>query len=218
MLLEMIARRFSKSANENRLNARATVLGSQAIAQTELPQVELARSGSLFLGGLQLAANGIAPDATLPTTTAKLVLYNGAEDNGKSLFIDHLHAFLTTGTAAAGMTLWVAVTNGKLGTPVTANTTGWSVGPANGRKAAASAAVWGTAATLPTGTIWHSVGGSFQTAAANFGMSDQPFELRGGICVPPGYGLAFAFLSGAGTTPLYGLGARWAELETDLQP
>lgn len=218
MLLEMIARRFAKSANDNRLNARATVLGSQAIAQTELPLVELSRAGSFFVGGLQLAANAIAPDAALPTTTAKLALFNGEADGGKALFIDHLHFFLTTGTAAAGATLWVAVSRGKLATAVTADTTGFGSGPAYGRTNASTSARWGAAVTLPASTIWHSVGGSFQAAAANFGQSDQPFEIRGGICVPPGYALGFAVLSGAGTTPLYGVSARWAELETDLQP
>ena len=55
-------------------------------------------------------------------------------------------------------------------------------------------------------------------AAANFGQSDQPFEIRGGIAVPPGYAMGLAILSGAGTTPLYGVGGRWGEMESDLEP
>jgi hypothetical protein len=216
MLSELIIRRIAKATS--RLEHRGTPLGSLGIAQTELEQLELARSGRMFHGGLQLAANGIAPDTALPTTTAKLALYNSASDGGRILCIDHLHVFVVSGTPAAGLTLWVCISNGKLATAVGAMATGFGAGPTNGQAAAASFARWGTAVTLPAGTIWSSSGGSFQLAAANFGQSDQPFEVRGSLVIPPGYAMGVAILSGAGTTPLYGVSARWAEVETDVEP
>lgn len=216
MLSELIVRRIAKTLN--RAEHRGTPLLSLAVAQTELEQLELARSGRMFHGGLQLAANGIAPDTALPTTTAKLVLFNSESDGGKIISLDHLHVFVVSGTPAAGMTLWVAISKGKLGTPVSAMATGFGAGPTNGKEGVSSIARFGTAVTMPTGTIWSSRGGSFQLAAANFGQSDQPFEVRGSLVIPPGYALGVAILSGAGTTPLYGVSARWAELETDVEP
>jgi hypothetical protein len=216
MLSELIVRRIAKTLN--RAEHRGTPLLSLAVAQTELEQLELARSGRMFHGGLQLAANGIAPDTALPTTTAKLALFNADSDGGKLIALDHLHVFLVSGTPAAGMTLWICVSNGKLATAVAAMATGFGAGPTNGKAGVASIARFGTAVTLPAGTIWSSRGGAFQLAAANFGQSDQPFEMRGSIVVPPGYAMGLAVLSGAGTTPLYGVSARWAELETDIEP
>jgi hypothetical protein len=213
--LKGIINRFVKGANRDEQELRLTALGSLAVAQTEPPLVEVTRAANRFYGGLQLAANGIAPDTALPTTTAKLVLYNGESDGGRGYYVDHLHHFLISGTAAAGSTLWVCVSNGKIATPVAANVTGFNSQSASG--SGATKAKWGTAATLPAGTVWFSVGGSFQLAAANVGQSDQPLNLRGGICIPPGYAMGLAVFSGAGTTPLYGHSAAWSELETDLE-
>lgn len=218
MLIELITQRYFKGANNNKQELRGTILGSLAIAQIELPQVELVRAGKLFHGGLQLAANGIAPDTALPTTTAKIALFNGEQDGGKAYFMDLLHFFLVSGTAAAGATLWACVSKGKLATAIGAMTAGFDVAPANGRTNTASAARWGAAVTLPAGTVWHSLGSTLQAAAANFGQGDQGYELRGGLCVPPGHAMGLAIITGAGTAPLYGVSARWAELETDLEP
>jgi hypothetical protein len=216
VLLELIAQRFMRGANNNRQEARGTILGSLAVAQTELPLGEVTRAGRFYVGGLQLAANAIAPDTSLPTTTAKLALFNGEPDGGKTYFIDHAHLFLASGTAAAGLTAWAAVSKGKLATAVAAMATGFDVAAARGLQGNSNAK-FGTAVTLPAGTVWHSLGGGYQAAAANFGQSDQPWEIRGGLAVPPGYALGLAVLSGAGTTPLYGWSLRWAELETDLE-
>lgn len=195
---------------------RLTSVGSLAMAQTELQQVELVRTGRLFKGGTGIIANGIAPDTAIPTTTAKLALFNGEADGGRTYFVDHLAFSLGSGTPTAGASLLVGVSNGKIATPVSAMATGYGVGPASGLTKHKSAALFGTAVTMPAGTVWDLVGASFQLAAANVGQGDQPFEIRGGIAIPPGYALGFSILSGTGTTPLYLVGCRWAELETTL--
>lgn len=213
MLAELIARRFT-FVRRGPIQQRATPLESTAIAQVEMEDYELARAGRLFYGGTQLAANGIAPDATLPTTTVKCALYNRT-DSVNTLSIRHLHHFLISGTPAAGLTMWVCVSNGRIATPVAANVTGFGTGSSSGL--GQSLTYWGTAVTFPTGTIWHSLGSNFQLAAANIGQGDQPYNVYGGLLVPPGYALGFALFSAAGTTPLYGISARWGELEADLE-
>lgn len=196
---------------------RMTSVGSLAVAQTELAQVELTRTGRMFVGGVQLLANAIAPDATMPTTTLKQGLFNGEPDGGRTYFIDHLSFSVASGTPAAGASLFATISNGKLATALTSMATGFGVGPASGFTKHKSAALWGTALTFPAGSIFHLIGANLQLAAANVGMGDQPYELRGGLAIPPGYAMGLVVLSGAGTTPLYITGARWAELEVDLE-
>jgi hypothetical protein len=111
----------------------------------------------------------------------------------------------------------VALSNGKLATALGAMATGYGVGPASGFTKHKSAALFGVTQTLPASSVWVPIGASLQLAAANVGQGDQPFEVRGGLLVPPGYALGFSILSGAGTTPLYMVGARWQELEIDLE-
>ena len=41
-------------------------------------------------------------------------------------------------------------------------------------------------------------------------------EVGGGLAVPPGYMMGVTYLSGAGTTPLYGFGTIWDEYPADL--
>lgn len=196
---------------------RITSMNSVAIGQTELQQVELARTGRLFKGGTGIIANGIAPVAAIPTTTATLALYNAEADTGRTLFIDHLAVALGSGTPAAGLAVFAAISNGKLATAIASMATGYGVGPASGATKHKSAALWGAGVTMPAGTVWDLLGGTLQPAAANIGQGDQCFEIRGGLAVPPGYALGLAILSGAGTTPLYVVGARWAELEVDIE-
>src|SRR4051794_19359775 len=95
---------------------RLTSMQSLAIAQTELQLTEAARSGRLFHGGTGIIANGIAPDTAIPTTTAKLALFNAEPDGGRSLILDQVAFALGSGTPAAGAALFVAVSNGKLAT------------------------------------------------------------------------------------------------------
>jgi hypothetical protein len=194
---------------------RLTSMGSLAAAQTELPCVELVRTGRMFKGGCGIIANGIAPDTAIPTTTAKLALFNA--DESRTIFLDHLAFSIGSGTPTAGASLLVGVSNGKIATPVAAMATGYGVGPASGLTKHKSAALWGTAITMPAGTVWDLAGANMQLAAANVGQGDVPLELRGAIAIPPGYAAGFSILSGAGTTPLYLLGARWAELEVALE-
>lgn len=216
MITDFIARRIGKLSDGAQANGRITPLGTQVSADVELPQTELARTGRLFYGGCQLAANAIAPDTALPTTTIKLGLFNGEQDGGRLYVLDHLHVFCVSGTPAASATLWACVSESKLATRVTANATGYDAAAAYGGKSKTNAR-WGTALTFPAGTVWHGIASIPLLAAANFGQGGDAFELRGSLVVPPGYAAGFAVLSGAGTTPLYAISARWAEIESLIE-
>jgi hypothetical protein len=139
---------------------------------------------------------------------------NDTAGSGLSLLLDWLDVFLGSGTAAAGMTVMAAI--GKPTNPPTANPTGYGISSLSG-SARGSKALWGSALTLPAGVNWSALSSSFQLAAANVGQGDNPLDLGGRLMVPPGYALCLAILSGAGTTPLYGVSAQWAELEVDVE-
>lgn len=219
MDMEMEVRRFAKNGIGADRMLRSTVLESLAVAIVEAENVECARAGRRFCGGTQIIANGIAPVAAIPTTTATLGLYNAEPAGGRSLVIDRLGFYLGSGTAAAGATLLAAVSTGQLATAVAANATGYGSQSMSG-SGSQTRARWGTALTFPTSPIanaWIQILSTQQLAAANVGQGDGQVELKGAFIVPPGYCLGFAILSGAGTTPLYAITAQWTELELDLE-
>jgi hypothetical protein len=213
MFLELFAGRFNPKAT-NRQNLRGTGLMSAAVAQVEVPYAELTRAGRRFIGGNNIIANGIAPVQAIPTTTATLVLWNGESTGGKSYDIDVMGFWLGSGTAAAGATLMATVTTAALAAPTAA--TGYTISSASG-SAIASKARFATSQTIASGSAWVQVASSFQLAAANVGQGDQPVYVDGRFKVPPQYALGIVILSGAGTTPLYGVSVGWNEVEADLE-
>lgn len=197
--------------NTDGVPARATPLGSVAVAQVESPYMEAARSGRRFMGGNQIIANGIAPVAAIPTTTATLALYNNDPvGNGLSIALDWLNWWLGSGTPAAGATLFGAVFRPT--TAPTANATGYGSSSCNG-SARGTRAIWATAQTAPAGVNWASIMSTQQLAAANVGQGDNYVDIGGRIVVPPGFAFGMGILSGAGTTPLYGVSGHWTEIE-----
>lgn len=193
---------------------RLTAFESAAIAQVEPALLELSRSGRRFVGGNNVIAEGIAPVAAIPTTTADLALYNASQS--LSLVIERLGFWLGSGTAAAGATLFGAVSTGRIATAPTAHATGHSAQNA-AASSRASKALWSKNVTLPAGSAWFQLQSTFQAAAANAGQGESPLKLDGAIVIPPLHALGLAILSGAGTTPLYGVSAMWSELELDLE-
>jgi hypothetical protein len=221
MSIKGIVQRWTQGRNgpNTPIELALTALGSLRVASLEGPYTELARAGRMFHGGTQIIANGIAPVQAIPTTTATLALVNTDQAGGRSLVIDQLLPFLGSGTPAAGLTLFLtiaAIAAANVPAIGASQPTGYGVAPTRGLSTV-SRAVWVTALTLVGNPVWSAVVGGYQAAAANVGQSDQPLEVRGALIVPPQYALGIAILSGAGTTPLYGIGGRWGELELDLE-
>ena len=108
----------------------------------------------------------------------------------------------------------VAVSDGPIATTPTM-ATGYEVASLS-RGGRRSKALWATGVTLAGDPTWVGVLGTLQAAAANVGQGDG-CQLDGGMVVPARHALGIAILSGAGTTPLYGVSAQWTELESDRE-
>jgi hypothetical protein len=215
MLRAIISSIMRLSNNTDGVPLRGTPLGSLAVGQVDSPYLDRTRSGRRFYGGTQIIANGIAPVAAIPTTTATLGLFNGdTGGSGMSLDLDWLNVFLGSGTPAAGLTVFGAVF--KPTNPPSVNATGYGSASCSG-SGRGSKALWGTALTAPAGTNWSALFSTLQAAAANVGQGDNFVDTGGRIVVPPGYAFGLGILSGAGTTPLYGVGAQWGETENTLE-
>ncbi len=218
MDINFLVRRFTRQGNGADNTIRATELESLACANVEGDNVETARAGRRFIGGTQIIANGIAPGAAIPTT-ATLALYNAEADGGKAYCIDRIIFWLGSGTAAAGATLFATVSPSKIATIPTGNATGYGSASASG-SAQQTKSRWATAMTLPSSPVapaWTALISTLQLAAANVGQGDGYVEAKGAFIVPSGYAFGFGILSGAGTTPLYGISCQWTELELDLE-
>ncbi len=194
---------------------RLTNQGSHPVAAVEPEAYERARAGRRFWGGNQIIANGIAPVSAIPTTTATLALYNGEGDDGADYCIERINFWLGSGTAAAGATLFACVSDGPIATTPTM-ATGYEVASMS-RGSRKSKAVWATAVTIPSDPAWAGVLSTLQLAAANVGQGDGMTFLDGGLLIPPRHALGLAILSGAGTSPLYGVSCQWTEIEGDRE-
>lgn len=213
--LQAQLRRFvANSLGGSLRDLRMTGHESLAVAQVEPKDFELSRSGRRFIGGNQIIANGIAPVSAIPTTTATLALYNA--DPSKSYAIEQLGFWLGSGTPAAGATLMATVSPAKIASPPAAMATGYGVASASGGSQS-SKALWAAAVTLPGSPAWIQILSTLQLAAANVGQGDGILKLAGALVVPPGHCLGLAILSGAGTTPLYGISCIHSELQAELE-
>jgi len=175
--------------------------------------MEMARSGLRFAGGIQTLANALAPVQVVPVAANNVLGFHNLAQSGNAvtLFFDFLSTFLASGTPAAGKTILVSVFRPEAVPNALAQYSASSLSGAN----KSSFVRIGTVA-VPTGAIWHAVSSDFQLAAANIGQGDTPIDLGGRIAVPTGFCLGVAILSGAGTTPLYGVSAQWVEIDTDM--
>lgn len=210
-------RKIAKLGYGVQAKPRLTGLGSLAVGPVEVAGLELARSSRRFMGGPQAVANGAANATAIPTSQPNLCLFNGEPDGGRTYAIDFAGFYLVSGTPAAGATLFAGLTAGKLAT-VPSSAAGWTIAGLN--PAARSNARWGALVTLTVNGVnptYTAVLSSFIVAAANVGQGDAPIALPAPILVPPGYACGFDILSGAGTTPKWGLTLGWAEVELDLE-
>lgn len=213
-LTKLMTGRSPKVANNNEQALLGSILGSLKTAMVEPPRTLTSAMGRRFAGGCQVIASGIAPVTAIPTTTATLALYNGESDGGASLVIERIGYGLGSGTAAAGATLFLCVTNIKLATVPTMEANYAIQSLSNGGRR--SKAIWKAGATVAT-SAWFAAVSSFQLAAANVGQGGDYYIADGEIIIPPQHALGIAILSAAGTTPLYSVGAVWSELDLDLE-
>jgi hypothetical protein len=213
LLLDGEIRKFVSNAYASaRRSLRLTQHESFAVAQVEPAGLELARAGLRFYGGVQNGATGRAPVGSIPTTAAAWLLWNGESDGGASLVIDTVSIVQVSGTAAVGGAILWALTNKKIAAPTAA--TGYATTSAS-KSSKSSRAVWGDNQTLGETPTWGVLKANGNPATSTSG--GDTVDVDGRIIVPPGFGLALHYLSGAGTSPLFGASATWSELQLSLE-
>lgn len=214
--IEYVTSRLAKLGIGVKHPAQSTAYGSARVAQVEPSLLELARSGAIFGGVMNIVANAISPVQTLPTTSPTISLYNGEDMGGKTLvLLDAVH-YHAGGTAGVGSSLWAAVSPQRIASPPSSTATGWKVGSLSGSRKT-SAALLATSVTLPGTPVWHVLNGNTQAAATTLGSANNPYSVLGMIIIPPGYALGMDVVSGAGSSAVYGISLAWAELQLDLE-
>lgn len=214
--------RFAFSGNAVEEALRGTDLGSAAVAQVEPLYKEMARGGRKFIcfPSSLTTLTGMGPVAAMPTTTAVYYLYN---PDSSWYVVDYLNLITTAGTSAQGASI-VGIMTKPTATLPTAGSY-HTIVPANPATARSSRSIIAEAYTIPaadaTGknswTAWTFLT-SGQLLAGTVGGADASDAFREGrLIIPPGWGLAMAPFSGAGTTPKFGLHAEWSEIQIDQE-
>lgn len=204
---------LSRPSKGATLTDRLTNLGSRAFDQVAPPFFELARSSRIQSASLAFA-NAISPVQSLPSTTATTLLFTAGPRSVVPLFVG---CYLVSGTADLGATLLVSALSGPITSSIpTANGTGWTTQVTRGGAYNAPAGLVVSAQTVPAGNLnW------IPMASCQNGQSTTPgtgcvARLDGLFVCPPGYGLAAAVLSGAGTSAKWGISYVWSEVDVDI--
>jgi hypothetical protein len=198
-------------------------LGNPAFSEVLPPKALRAAAGVRFNAVMGNGSTFLAPITAFPTTTLTMALWNSEPDGGKSYFIDRLYSFLASGTPGAGGCLLACVTKERQTAPTlsTGDNLGYAntkIGGLSGKSAGASKAVFINAITALSAPAWF-VAEAEPSAGTGATIATHAVtaELQGGVVVPPGYMLGLAYLSAAGTSPLYGFGVVWDEIQADLE-
>lgn len=162
----------------------------------------------------------LAPVTAYPTTTLTMALWNGEEDGGPFYVIDTIFSFLASGTPGAGGALLACVTTNRQAINPTAYASTVVGSLAGGPAAGASASgagrtkgVFANAITLAGSTPPWIVAEAEPAAGTGATIATHALvaKIDGRMKVPPGGMLGLTYLSGAGTTPLYGYGVTWTQ-------
>lgn len=181
------------------------------------PDMEAVVAGRVFEIGNNAAVTGIAPVQALPTTAAQWGIKNASTT--KAMFFKSLGVFLTSGTPGVGGLLLATIYSA--GTAISANKAGVAIRNSAGKDnvgagSRISAALCNSGITVssPTAPVWFPVASRPDANVTAFAGSTflENRNIRGAICLPPGFFLGLAVVSPAGTSPLFAPFAQWEEL------
>ena len=210
-LLEAIASAISNVGQGTQAAARLTPAQSLAVGQTESPKFELTRAGRRFQLGVSAAITGIAPVTATPTTAAQFALYNASAT--KSMFIESLGCYVSSGTPGVGGTLMACIFT----LPATTDTiySGFKIADCSG-SGNASAVIPQASVTIttPAAPAWFHVAANNNSNVGAFPGSGNMYRGEQGLLLPPGSALGLAVVGLAGSTPLYVPTCEWVELIT----
>ena len=193
-------------------NIEGNTQGAMLTALSLPINAEVARLGNTYVAG---TTTPVAPVATLPTTAAQFLLFNGESQTsgtGKS-YVIHRCGFTTIVSAAAACQLQLLghLSNGAVSAipSVTA-----ALGPKSlsGRASQSNASV-GSAGTIVNSGAWHTIGPAAQGYAATATVAlGGDYDVNGLYVVPPGgiFSLAvFCSAAGSATCTHY---VTWSEV------
>tara|TARA_Y100000310_G_scaffold176492_1_gene176630 strand:- start:3369 stop:4031 length:663 start_codon:yes stop_codon:yes gene_type:complete len=213
-IVERISR---KTEGENAISQSFS--GGVRVDQVGPPKAELGLARRRFGAVVGNGATFIAPVTAYPTTTATFMLYNGEPDGGRVLSIETASFFQASGTSDANGILIGAVTLARQTTVpgAYANTvlSSLSGGPVDSKAVLANnhTITGGQPAWLP---LPYHGSNAIAADADDIGSHQGVAKVDGEFNVPPGHGFALVLVAGAGSTPLYGYGVTWAELDAPL--
>ncbi len=174
------------------------------------------RAGRRFHLGNNAAVTGIAPVTALPTTAAQWGIYNPSIT--KSLYLEELGVFLTSGTPGVGGVLLACLYT--VGTTISALKTGVAISSRNNStQTSETLCNSGITISTPAAPVWFPVADRNADASVTAFAASATFRappLRGSIIIAPGAALGLAVVSPAGSSPLWAPFAQWQELETNL--
>jgi hypothetical protein len=214
-------RRFTKYGNtDGPVSLRGTGLGSLAVANVEMLGTEMLRAGRRYWAGHINGATFQAQQTATPTTTAGLLVYNGESGpNAKSYVLQQALGYAAGGTAGSGITLYAAALRAGAAdfTVPTGIAAGTAVTSMSGKTPNSNAKTT-LAATVANngGSTWNWIPLATGTSTALWQGVVTP-QNESLMLVPPGGAFAFTVVSAAGTTPTFGIGCFWDELELDLE-
>jgi hypothetical protein len=178
-------------------NTQGAMLGAYSLPLN----AEIARLGNTYVGGTT-TASAVAPVASLPTTAAHFILFNGESQTsgtGKS-YVIHRVGFTSVASSAAAIQAHLIAHNSTAAVAAApSNTAGLGPKSCSGR-ANQSSAVVGSTATIVNSGVWHPVGPSVLGLAATASIAlGSDYDVNGLYVVPPGGIFSLAtFCSAAG--------------------
>lgn len=166
--------------------------GDLIVAQCLPERTELVRMGNSYIS-LGAAAAG-CPQATMPTTSPHLSLWNGEQDDGMAYIIDVVGEYMST-TSDVAVTMGMGINNGtaKAASPAGTQAIKSLSGRANYR---GRGNVKATGAIVDNGA-WCMIGNSLVCAATANAMLSVQYPCFGRYIVPPGMIFSVACLVNA---------------------
>ena len=182
------------------------------------PLYELARHGKIWTLMVGNGATFKAPLVAIPAiaTAATWLLLNGAAVGSKScLIILKTFAFLTGGTTAAGLALALQVPKGAQ-TTFSSSYSGVTESNTIGSTDSSGAYLGNAKTMIGAQAAWDLYWNGDNAATATILGSGITVNHNGEYIIKPQHGLALEVISGAGTTPLFGVGIQFAKVDCDV--
>ena len=215
-IMERIAWGQVALGSERRVNMNDQ--GHALVSQGLPPLAELARNGKIFTKMVGNGATFKAPLTAIPAiaTAATWFLFNDNDATSKACLIPlRAFAYLASGTVAAGLALAVQIPKGAQ-TRFTADYAAVVESSSIGLSTTSGAWLGNAKTMIGAQGAWELFWNGDNAATATIMGGGITVDLLGERIIKPQYGMALEVISGAGTTPLFGVGVTFAVCDLDV--